>query len=41
MILFFRTPNQNVIATEVKQTLSAEDIQKLCWLYGEATVEKE
>ena len=41
MILFFRTPNQNVIATKVKQTLSAEDIQKLCWLYGEATVEKE
>ena len=41
MILFFRTPNQNVIATEVKQTLSAEDIQKLCWLYGEAIVEKE
>ena len=41
MILFFRTPNQNVIATEVKQALSAEDIQKLCWLYGEATTEKE
>ena len=41
MILFFRTPNQNVIATEVKQTLSVEDIQKLCWLYGEAIVEKE
>ena len=41
MILFFRTPNQNVIATEVKQALSAEDIQKLCWLYGEATTENE
>ena len=41
MILFFRTPNQNVIATEVKQALSSEDIQKLCWLYGEATTENE
>ncbi|MBE6281966.1 MAG: phosphoribosylformylglycinamidine synthase [Bacteroides sp.] len=41
MILFFRTPNLNVIATEANKELSAEDIQKLCWLYGEATVEKE
>ena len=41
MILFFRTPNQNVIATEVKKNLEAEDIQKLCWLYGEATTENE
>ena len=39
MILFFRTPNQNVIATDTHKELSAEDIQKLCWLYGEATVE--
>ena len=41
MILFFRTPNQNVIATNTNQVLNAEDIQKLCWLYGEATVENE
>ena len=41
MILFFRTPNQNVIATDTNKELSAEDIQKLCWLYGEATVENE
>ena len=41
MILFFRTPNQNVIATDTLKELNAEDIQKLCWLYGEATVEKE
>ncbi len=40
MILFFRTP-QSVIATEANQALAAEDIQKLCWLYGEATVENE
>ena len=39
MILFFRTPNQNVIATDTHKELTAEDIQKLCWLYGEATVE--
>ena len=41
MILFFRTPNQNVIATDTNKELNAEDIQKLCWLYGEATVENE
>jgi len=41
MILFFRTPNQNVIATDTNKALNAEDIQKLCWLYGEATVENE
>ena len=41
MILFFRTPNQNVIATDTQKELNAEDIQKLCWLYGEATVENE
>ena len=41
MILFFRTPTQSVIATATNQTLAAEDIQKLCWLYGEATVENE
>ena len=40
MILFFRTP-QTVIATEANHELTAEDIQKLCWLYGEATVENE
>ena len=34
MILFFRTPNQNVIATDTQKELNAEDIQKLCWLYG-------
>ena len=40
MILFFRTP-QSVIATDTNKELNAEDIQKLCWLYGEATVENE
>ena len=41
MILFFRTPTKSVIATEVSQELPSEDIQKLSWLYGEATVENE
>ena len=41
MILFFRTQNNNVIATAVNQTLAADDIQKLCWLYGQATVENQ
>jgi phosphoribosylformylglycinamidine synthase len=41
MILFFRTPTHTVIATEVQQTLDAAGIEKLCWLYGEATVENE
>ena len=41
MILFFRTPSQSVIATEANHQLATEDIQKLCWLYGEAAVENE
>ena len=41
MILFFRTPTQSVIATEANRELTSEDIQKLCWLYGEASVENE
>ena len=41
MILFFRTSSHSVIATECSQELNAEDIQKLCWLYSDATVESE
>ena len=41
MILFFRTSTNTVIATEANRELSAEDTRKLCWLFGEATVEKE
>ena len=41
MILFFRTPGQSVIATQCNKDMSVEDINKLCWLYGNATVEKE
>ena len=41
MILFFRTPGKSVIATSCSQELNAEDINKLCWLYSDATVETE
>lgn len=41
MIYFFRTPKQNVIATEVDHELSAEEKEELCWLYGEAKEESE
>ena len=39
-IIFFKTQQQTVIATQCEQQLSTEDIQKLCWLYGEATLEE-
>ncbi len=38
-ITFFKTPQQTIIATQSKQNLSDTDIEKLCWLYGEASVE--
>ena len=37
MILFFKTPTESVIATEVDHQLSQEEIKELCWLYGDAT----
>ena len=40
-ISFFRTPGWSVIATEADHRLNAEEIEKLCWLYGGATVETE
>ncbi len=38
MILFFKTPQGSVIATETDHQLSAEEINELCWLYGNATL---
>ena len=38
MILFFKTPSESVIATEVDHQLSQEEVNELCWLYGGATV---
>ncbi|MGN1264089.1 MAG: phosphoribosylformylglycinamidine synthase [Prevotella sp.] len=36
MILFFRTPQKSVIATQADHVLNAEDTNELCWLYGNA-----
>jgi len=38
MILFFKTPQQSVIATEVDHQLGTQEIDELCWLYGGATL---
>ena len=38
MILFFRTPQQSVIATETDHQLGQDEIKELCWLYGDATL---
>ncbi len=38
MIIFFKTPQQSVIATQADHQLSAEEVNELCWLYGEATL---
>ena len=37
MIFFFSTPVRSIIATAVDHRLDAEEMKKLCWLYGEAT----
>ncbi len=36
MILFFRTPKENIIATEIDHQPSEQEKQALCWLYGDA-----
>ena len=36
MILFFKTPQQSVIATETDHQLNQEEVRELCWLYGDA-----
>jgi phosphoribosylformylglycinamidine synthase len=38
MILFFKTPQKSVIATEVDHQLNNQEIDELCWLYGGATL---
>ena len=40
MILFFKTPQQSVIATEADHLLNEQEINELNWLYGGATLEK-
>ncbi len=41
MILFFRTQTKSVIAVECDQLFSQTVCDKLCWLFGEATIENE
>jgi phosphoribosylformylglycinamidine synthase len=42
MILFFKSPNKNIIAVGTAEKLSKKDIEKLIWLFGEAQfLEKE
>ncbi|MBO4826180.1 MAG: phosphoribosylformylglycinamidine synthase, partial [Prevotella sp.] len=38
MIFFFRTPQQSLIATQADHRLSTDEINELCWLYGNATL---
>ncbi len=38
MILFFKTPKENIIATEMDHQPSEQEKQALCWLYGDATL---
>ena len=37
MILFFKTPEQSVIAVNSAHTLSIEEVKKLSWLFSNAT----
>ena len=37
-ITFVKTPQQSIIATESSEALNSVEIEKLCWLYGEAQV---
>ena len=41
MITFFKTPQESIIATESSHSLTAVEIEKLCWLYGGAITEVE
>ena len=41
MILFFRTPQASVIATQTERQLEENEVKELCWLYGNAELLKE
>ena len=36
MILFFQTPQKSVIATGTNHELTPQEVNELCWLYGDA-----
>ena len=38
MILFFKTPQQSIIATQVDHQLKEDEVKELCWLYGNAVL---
>src|SRR5574344_1646016 len=38
MILFFKSPSGTIVATETVSKPVEDDINKLCWLYGNATL---
>jgi phosphoribosylformylglycinamidine synthase len=38
MILFFKSPEKSIIATGTKGTLTAEETERLCWLFGNAKI---
>lgn len=40
MILFFRTPSKSVIATDIDHQPDQNEVQELCWLYGDASLEE-
>ena len=40
-IIFFKTPQRTIIATQCKTELPQADIEKLCWLYGQACLETQ
>ena len=41
MILFFKTQNEHVIATEINPQPNQQEIDELSWLYGDATLMAE
>ena len=38
MILFFKTPSDHIIATEIDHQPNEQEKQELCWLYDNATL---
>ncbi len=38
MIIFFKAPTGTILATELADKINSEDIKKLSWLYGEASL---
>ena len=38
MVLFFKTPSDHIIATEIDHQPNEQETQELCWLYDNATV---